>query len=173
VINEIIRYALRFIALVLLQVVIVQNIYLGSYVLLYPFVLFILLLPFEMPKLLVMVLAFVTGLTIDVFYSTAGMQAAACTFIGFSRHYVLKYTSPRGGYEAGLSPTVADMGITWFVTYSAVLILLHHFSLFFIEVFRFSEIGTTLLKAFLSTIGTFIFVYILQFLFYKADTKKQ
>jgi len=172
VINDVIRYTLRFIALVLLQVIIVQNIYLGSYILMFPFVLFILLLPFEMPKLLVLVLAFATGLTIDIFYSTAGMQAAACTLMGFSRNYVLRYTSPRGGYEAGLSPTVADMGITWFVTYSAILITLHHFCFFFIEVFRFSEFFKTLLRTFLSAIGTFVFVYILQFLFYKADSKK-
>jgi len=171
VINEVVRNSIRFVLLVLLQVLIVQNIHLGAYVILFPYILFILLLPFETPKLLVMLIAFFTGLVIDMFYDTAGIHAAVCTLIGYSRHYVLKVLAPREGYDAGQSPTIQSMGAVWFITYSATIIFIHHLFFFYLEIFRFSEFFTTLLRVFLSTIGTFVFVYVIQFLFYRAAKK--
>jgi len=171
VINEVVRNSIRFVLLVLLQVLIVQNIHLGAYVILFPYILFILLLPFETPKLLVMLIAFFTGLVIDMFYDTAGIHAAVCTLVGYSRHYILKVLAPREGYDAGQSPTIQSMGAVWFITYSATIIFIHHLFFFYLEIFRFSEFFTTLLRVFLSTIGTFVFVYVIQFLFYRAAKK--
>lgn len=171
-INNIIKISIRFILLVLLQVLIVQNIRLGSYIILFPYILFILLLPFETPKLIVLACAFFTGLTIDMFYDTAGMHAAACTLIGFSRYYILKLLSPREGYDPGLIPNVDSMGSVWFITYSAIMIFIHHLFFFYLEIFRFDEFFHTLLRVILSTIGTFCFVYVVQFLFYKTDKNK-
>jgi hypothetical protein len=169
VINNIIKNSIRFVLLVLLQVLIVQNIRLGSYIILLPYVLFILLLPFETPKLVVLFASFAIGLTIDMFYDTAGIQAAACTFVGFSRYYILKLLSPREGYDPGLIPTVDSMGSIWFLTYSALIIFIHHLVFFYLEIFRFDEFFRTLLRVILSTIGTFSFVYVVQFLFYRKD----
>lgn len=166
-INNLIKNSIRFVLLVLLQVLIVQNIRLGSYIILLPYVLFILLLPFETPKLVVLVASFFIGLTIDMFYDTAGMHAAACTMIGFSRYYVLKLLSPREGYDPGLIPTVDSMGFIWFVTYAGSMIFIHHLFFFYLEIFRFDEFFRTFLRVILSTIGTFVFSYIIQFLFYK------
>ncbi|MES2763315.1 MAG: rod shape-determining protein MreD [Bacteroidota bacterium] len=158
--------------LILLQVLIVQNIRLGSFVILFPYVLFILLLPFETPKLTVLLCAFFTGLTIDMFYDTAGMHAAACTLIGFLRYYILKLLSPREGYEPGHTPNVDSMGPVWFITYSALIIFIHHLFFFYLEIFRFSEFFRTFLRVILSTIGTFCFVYVVQFLFFKTNKNK-
>ncbi len=166
-INNVIKNSIRFILLVLLQVLIVQNIRLGSYIILLPYILFILLLPFETPKLVVLLASFFIGLTIDMFYDTAGLHAAACTLIGFSRYYILKLLSPREGYDPGLIPTVDSMGSIWFVTYAGLMIFIHHLFFFYLEIFRFDEFFRTLLRVILSTIGTFVFVYVIQFLFYK------
>lgn len=116
-------------------------------------------------------LAFLTGLTIDLFYDTAGIHAAACTLIGFSRHFLLKLLSPRDGYEAGQVPTYVSMGPIWFLSYSAAMIFLHHLFFFYLEIFRFSEFFTTLLRVILSTIGTFALIYIIQFLFHSEKKK--
>lgn len=171
-INNIIKNSIRFTILVLLQVLIVQNIRLGSFVILFPYILFILLLPFETPKLVVLFSSFFIGLTIDMFYDTAGMHAAVCTLIGFLRFYILKLLSPREGYEPGLIPNVDSMGAVWFITYSAIIIFIHHLFFFYLEIFRFGEFFRTLLRVILSTVGTFCFVYIVQFLFYKTDKNK-
>lgn len=161
-----------FLALVLLQVLIVQNIRLGPYVILFPYVLFILLLPFETPKLAVLAIAFVTGLSIDVFYDTAGLHAAACTLVGFLRHYILKLLAPREGYDAGLSPTIESMGSVWFSTYSGLIIFIHHLCFFYLEIFRFNEFFSTLLRVLLSSVCTFALVYVIQFLFYSPRKNK-
>lgn len=171
-INDIIKNTVRFIVLILLQVLIVQNIRLGSYIILFPYVLFILLLPFETNKLWVLFLSFVTGLVIDMFYDTAGLHAATCTIIGFSRYYILKLLSPREGYDAGLKPTIDSMGPIWFITYSGIIIFIHHLFFFYLEIFRFSEFFRTLLRVILSSVGTFSLVYIIQFLFNSNDKNK-
>ena len=107
-----------------------------------------------------------------MFYDTAGMHAAVCTLIGFLRYYILKLLSPREGYEPGLIPSVDSMGPVWFITYSAIIIFIHHLIFFYLEIFRFNEFFITLLRVILSTIGTFCFVYVVQFLFYKTDKNK-
>ena len=171
-ISEIIKNSLRFIALILFQVLIVQNIHLGSYIILFPYILFILLLPFETNKLLVLAMAFFTGLTIDMFYDSAGIHAATCVLIGFVRYSLLKLLSPRDGYEVGQTPTISSMGAVWFISYTATIIFIHHLCFFYLEIFRFSEFFTTLLRVFLSTIGTFSLVYIIQFLFHGEGKNK-
>ncbi|MBX3163311.1 MAG: rod shape-determining protein MreD [Bacteroidetes bacterium] len=143
-----------------------QNISFGGYVIMLPYIMAIIMLPFEMPKMLVLFLSFVLGICIDVFYDSAGLHAAACTAMGFSRHYILKYIAPRGGYDIGVKPIVSDMGITWFLSYAATLVAVHHFVLFYLEVFRFTDFLQTLWRVIRSSIGTFALIYLIQFLFY-------
>jgi rod shape-determining protein MreD len=171
--SDVIRNIIRFFILVLLQVLIVQNIRLGSYIILLPYVLFILMLPFETPRLMLIGISFFLGIVIDMFYDTAGMHAAACTLMGFMRYYLLKFIAPRDGYEQGLQPTVDDMGSAWFITYAGILIVTHHLFFFYLEVFRWSEFFKTLFRVILSSMGTFVFVYTIQFLFYKRSRARQ
>ena len=86
--------------------------------------------------------------------------------MAFASYFILKYISPREGYDAVLTPTVEDMGLQWFVTFAGSLVLIHHFFFFYLEVFRFSEFFRTLIRALLSSIGTFGLIYLIQFLFY-------
>lgn len=156
--------------LLLAQVLIIQNIDLSSYIILLPYVMVILLLPFETHRLIVLGTAFLLGVCIDYFYDSSGIHAAACTVMGFSRYYVLKYIAPREGYDVGVKPTIDDMGLGWFLNYAGILILIHHFFLFYLEIFRFSEFFKTLFRIILSSIGTFGLIYLIQLLFF---TKRQ
>jgi len=164
--TDIIKNIVRFIILILLQVLIIQNIHLGTYIILLPYILAVILLPFETPKMLLLFVSFFLGVIIDYFFDSSGLHAAACTLLGFSRHYVLKFISPREGYDPGVQPNVEDMGLAWFLSYAGTLVLIHHFFFFFLEVFRFSEFFRTLFRAIISSIGTFGLIYMLQFLFY-------
>lgn len=155
-----------------MQVLIVQNIHLGSYIILLPYTLIILLFPFDTNKLVLLFASFVVGLTIDAFYDTSGMHAAACTVMAFSRYYLLKFIAPRDGYEQGLEPNIDDMGPAWFITYAGSLIFIHHFCFFFLEIFRWNEFFSTFFRIILSSIGTFVFVYVIQYLFYKTTRRR-
>src|SRR5688500_14524586 len=136
-----------------------------------PYVMWILMLPFETNKLVVLFASFFMGVCIDIFYDSSGLHACACTLMGFARYYVLKYVSPRDGYEAGVSATVDEMGLAWFVRYAGVLIVMHHFVLFYLEIFRFSAFFSTLLRVILSSGGTFLFLYFIQFLFFNSGSR--
>jgi hypothetical protein len=157
--------------LVLVQVLVIQNVNLTGYIILLPYVMWILMLPFDSNKLVVLFSAFAMGVCIDIFYDSSGLHACACTLMGFARHYVLKYVSPRDGYEAGVTATIDEMGLAWFLRYAGVLILMHHFVLFYLEIFRFSSFFSTLLRVILSSAGTFAFIYVIQFLFFSSGRR--
>ena len=88
------RYLINFILLVFLQVFILNNIQFSGYINPYIYVLFILILPFEIPSWFLIIIAFFLGLTIDLFSHTVGMHSSATVFMAFLRPYVLKIISP-------------------------------------------------------------------------------
>jgi hypothetical protein len=92
--------------------------------------------------------------------------------MGFLRYYVLEYTEPRDGYDVGASPTVEEMGLSWYLSYAGILIFAHHLFLFYLEVFRFDEFFRTLLRVILSSLGTFLLIYLIQFLFFSRLKNK-
>lgn len=161
------RNIFRFIFLVLLQVFVLNNIEYSGFINPYMYVLFILLLPFETPSWLVLVLSFVLGLTIDMFCDTLGMHASATVFMGFIRPFVLNSISPRDGFETGTFPRVYYYGIVWFLKYALLLVFLHHLFLFTIEVFKFDNYHLVLWRTFLSTIFSTIVILMSQFVIFR------
>ncbi len=161
------RNTLRFIFLVLLQVLILNNIQFSGFVNPYMYVLFILLLPFETPKWLLLVFAFFIGLSIDIFSDTLGIHTSASVFMAFLRPFVLKHIAPRDGYEPGTFPRLYYYGFTWFLKYSLILILAHHFFLFYVEIFQFSNFFVTLSRVILSSFFSLLLVVLSQYLMYK------
>src|ERR1700741_4452658 len=168
-ITDIIKNIARFAILVLAQGLVLNHVPLGPYFILFPYVMFILMLPFETPPVVILLASFVLGVSVDAFYDTQGMHAAACVLMGFSRVYILKLIAPREGYDASMKPTVQHMGATWFVSYAIILILIHHITFFYIEAFSFSEFFRTLLRSLASSFASLVFIYIIQFLFYRND----
>jgi len=152
--NEVTRNTFRFLTLLLIQVLIIKNIELGRFINPFIYVLFIILLPFETSRLLLLVLAFLMGLSVDMFYDTLGMHASASVFMAFCRPRVFKFFSPREGYTVGAQPTIHSMGATWFISCSLLLIFIHHLTLFYMEVFRFSEFFSTFFRVIMSTLFT-------------------
>lgn len=170
--NSIIRNIIRFFLLVLVQVLIIKNIELGRFINPFIYVLFIIVLPFETPKWLLLVSGFILGVSIDMFYNTAGMHAAACVFMAYVRPGILKLFSPRDGYEFGTQPTIQYLGVPWFLSYAGILVLLHHLILFYIEIFRLSEFFSTFFRVIVSSIFTVILVVISQYLFHRKKEQE-
>src|SRR5690242_16797386 len=136
---KIFQNVFRFVFLVLLQVLLLNHIQWSGYINPYAYVIFILLLPVETPRWLLMLAAFVLGITIDMFGNTGGMHAAASVLLAFARPRILKLIAPRDGYESEIRLTPYVMGFKWFITYITMSVLIHHFAYFYIEAFRFSE----------------------------------
>jgi rod shape-determining protein MreD len=162
-INSILRFGLIFILLILLQVLLFNNIQFSGYINPYVYILFILLLPVEIPSWLLLLLSFATGLIIDFFSGSPGLHASATVLIGFVRPYILRIVSPRDGYEAGAEPSMLIYGIRWFFSYTLFIVLIHHTTLFYLEVFRFAEFFRTMLRVLLSTLFSTTFILLIEF----------
>jgi len=171
-IRQFIGYPLQFILLVIVQVLVLNNIQFSGYVNPFLYILFVLWLPIEMPKWLVLLLSMAIGLAVDIFSDTLGMHTSASIFLGFCRPYILNVLAPRDGYELNQKPSIQDLGFNWFITYSALCVLVHHVFLFFVEVFRFSEPFSTLGRSLASAFFTLILILITQFFYYNAEGRK-
>lgn len=171
-ITEIITLLIRFLVLTALQVLLLNNIQLSGFINPYVYILFIMLLPVKFSKVFSLLLAFISGLAIDIFTNTAGMHAAATVLMAFMRPTVLRIFAPRDGYEAESIPSMNRMGFNWFAVYASVMIMIHHIALFFIEAFTFSSFFMTFTRAMLSGASSLLVILITQFLTGKFKTEK-
>ncbi|MEB0261346.1 MULTISPECIES: rod shape-determining protein MreD [unclassified Mucilaginibacter] len=163
---------IRFVVLVALQVFLLKNISLYNLSTPYLYILFIMLLPFETPNVVLFALAFVLGLTIDAFYDTPGLHAASCTLLALVRIMFISITVQKDGFDNEPEPTLSIMGFRWFFTYALILTLFHHFFLFNLEVFRFDEIGYTLSRFIFSSIFTVFLMLVSGLLFFRKKERK-
>jgi len=159
-----IRNILRFIGLVLLQVLILNHVALGGYVNPYLYVLFVLWLPFATERWVLLLSAFLLGISVDIFSNTIGLNAAATVAMAFARPFVISAISTGTDFEAGSRPSMRGQGMRWYLTYIILLVLIHHVVLFYLEVFRFSEFFSTLLRVVLSSIFTIGLVILAEYL---------
>ena len=159
----------RFLFLLFLQVLILNNIHFSGYINPYFYIYFILLLPFETPRWLLLSSAFLLGMALDIFSNTPGLNAAACVLLAFFRPIVISSISTGTEYQIGNHPSLKNQGIRWFSYYTVILVLIHHLSLFYLEVFRLTEFFHTLLRALLSAIFTLLMIFISEYLFYSRE----
>lgn len=155
----------RFIILILIQVLILKQINIDwkgfNYLQLFIYPLFILMIPIKFQRSLLLLLAFVTGIIIDMFYDSPGVHASALVFMAYSRKYVLKFLEPIEGYKIDATPSIRTFGFDWFLIYSSILVLLNILWYFSMEAFSFHYFTEILLK----TIFSFIFSEILVLLY--------
>ncbi|HXS36089.1 MAG TPA: hypothetical protein VN721_05275 [Flavipsychrobacter sp.] len=168
------RNFLRFCFIILLQVLILNKITLrwwldpAGFPVFIPYVypLFILLLPFEISVVGLLILGFITGLTVDTFMNTAGIHACATVFIAYLRTNVLSALLPKNLSEyANQSPSIKNMGWMPFLVYSGFLILLHHIVFFTIELWSPGNISYLLLKIVASAVTSMLFIIVYLLLF--------
>jgi hypothetical protein len=135
----------------------------------YLYIAFLLLLPFETDRTLLLFLGFFTGFLTDLFYDTLGIHAAAAVGLAFVRPVVIQLLTPRGGYDDNPQISLAGMGIAWFLPYTLLLVFVHHLLLFLIEASRWELFFQSLLKTLLSTVFTGIVIFLTQYLFYRKQ----
>lgn len=171
--NSLIFNSLRFIGLVLLQVLILNQIEFIGYVNPFVYILFIMMLPLSIPGWLLLLLGFGTGYTIDLFMTGAGLHTAATVFMAFARPYVIQLATGAKQPEAVNDPGLSQMGMRWWFSYTLSLVVLHHFALFILESFSFSQLGYTLIRIILSVIATELLILLLSYFFSARQGKKK
>ena len=171
--KSILQFTLLFLVLVLLQVLIFNHLYLFHTALPLVFIYFILRLPVTMSTVSVLTLSFLLGLTIDVFSNTAGMNALACTILGFIRLPMLQLYTPRDDdHNNNLEPSIKSLGATVFTKYALSASFIYCSLFFLIESFTFFNTVTLLLRIAGSTILTFIVIMCIDFLINQRSEKR-
>ena len=155
------RLIIQFIALVLLQVFVLDNIQFLGYINPMIYILFILSLPVRFPKWLSLILAFILGFIIDIFSNTLGINTFATVFLAFIRVPIINLII---SFDEGAnpSPSFRSFGVNNYVKYIVSGVIIHNFILFMIESFSFTSFGFILLKVLLSSIVTILLIFIVQ-----------
>lgn len=162
---------LRFVIFIVLQVVLFKNIGYYNLATPFPYILIILLLPPGISNFMLYLIAFVTGLTVDAFYDSLGIHAAACVALAWFRILFHRVTLEVEARQSFQTPTWGDLGSKWYFSYVLLGIFSHHSILFMVEVFSFQNFGYTLLSILLSTLMTFIVIFLISLLLYRRKSR--
>ncbi|UTA67477.1 MULTISPECIES: hypothetical protein [Emticicia] len=161
--QTVIKLIVTFFIYLILQIVVLRNFVFFDVAFCFVYVACILLLPYEIPTLWVILISFLTGLLVDIFYNTAGVHAAASVLVGYSRGSIVKFLLPTKGIDNEIVISLKDMGAERFVRYIFILTLIHHTALFFIEAGGFTFFLITILKVISSVVFTSFMIIILQY----------
>lgn len=147
----------RFILLIVIQVFVLNNIHFMGFINPYIYILFILLLPVKLQRWISLILAMLMGLIIDIFNNTPGIHAASAVMLAFLRNPVISiFTSIEEGSNP--VPSFYTFGVGAFVKYVITLTFIHHFMLFILEVFSWTDFSQTLLRISINTLITVVII---------------
>lgn len=152
----------RFILLLAAQILIFNNIDLFGYINPYPYILFIILYPVNGNKYGLLISSFFLGIIMDMFCNSGGVNAAACLVLAYYRPYIFKFSF-------GLSYEYQTVKLNDVLTperfsFIVIAVVIHHFVLFILEIFRFSFLWEIILKTLLSTIFTVLLCILIIYL---------
>ena len=164
---------IRFVVLVIAQVLIVNHIRLGGYVHPYIYLIFVMLLPINMPGWQLLLSGFGIGLVIDLFMGTLGMHAGATTLMAFCRPTIIKLVSGSQKFENIKEPSVNQLGFPWFLRYTLCMVTIHNFTLFMLEGFSFHLVGQALLRILISVPVSVFLILLILYLFSVTTKKKE
>ncbi len=168
---DILSYIARFIFIVLIQVLVINNLEITTYINPYIYIVIILSLPFNTKPWVVLVISLLAGTIMDSFSNSPGLHMAACVFMGYFRRFYLLFSTNKEDQSSNNHPSISSKGWVWFITYALILTFLHHFVLFFLEAYSIFEFTDTVFRIFFSSIFSVLIITIGQLLFYKVSKK--
>jgi len=165
--STIVKNIVRFCVLILFQVYVLDKIRLHQMVTPYIYFIFILWLPFKTNRTVLMLLAFILGMTLDSFRHHPGFHAAACVLMAYIRPFIINLMIPQEGAETNYEePSFRSMGgMLPYLIYAGLLIMLHNCWLFLLEAWQFADVWYFFLKTLLSTAIGLLLVLITELLF--------
>jgi rod shape-determining protein MreD len=136
----------------------------------YLYFLYILWLPFNMPRLWLTFTGFIFGLTLDYFTQSPGLHAAACTLIAYLRPFLVNILIRKEGAEQNYrSPSITSMGFAPYATYVLILAFVHNGYLVFLEWLQFGSILFFFGKVLATTGISFLLIMLTELLFFRKQ----
>ncbi|MEC4004640.1 rod shape-determining protein MreD [Flavobacterium sp. SUN052] len=152
----------RFILLLAAQIIIFNKFDFLGFVNPFPYILFIILYPVNGNKYGLLAASFLLGITMDLFCNSGGVHAASCVMLAFLRPSIFKFSF-------GLSYEYQTVRLNDVLTperFSFILlaVIIHHLTLFVLEVFTFEYLWNIILRTLVSTLFTIIICILIIYL---------
>ena len=163
------KYLLHLFCLFIIQIAILDNIQLHSFIHINIYILAILIIPYKIKKVSILFTAFLLGLILDIANNTMGIHTAAATFVAYIRPKMLQLTSNREQVD-DIPGTSQNKSFGWFLKYMFLSVLAFNVELILAEAFSFANFSVTLLRILCSTVVSCFFILLYYFI---ALKKKQ
>lgn len=163
-----VKLIIQFVLLVALQVLVLNNIELFGYMNPYLYVVFIIMLPANINRNVLLIVGFLLGLSIDIFEHSGALHASATALIAFMRPALFKLMTGSANQEINRM-NILTLGKVRFMVLAAIIVFVHHLWLFGLEAFRFSELLQVIQRAFFSGLFTLVLIYLSQILVYRNE----
>lgn len=163
--------AFRFILFLLVQEFVLFRVTpLHQFIVPYLYYLYVLWLPFTMPRLGLTVTGFLFGLSLDYFTNTPGLHAAACTLIAYLRPFVIQLLLRQESAEMNYRfPSIRSMGFVPYTVYVLVLTLIHHAYLVLLEWIEIGSLTYFFGKVLATTGVSMLLIFVTELLFYRKE----
>lgn len=158
--NIFIKNIARFVLLVFLQVLIFNKITPGGLVSPHIYLIFLLLLPAKINKSFLLILAFVTGLTIDYFANTLGLNAAACVAMAFIRPGLITLLFRSHEFSSDEEPLPSVIGLNGFIKYTFIMVFVQQLIVVYFELLSIRYFFSNMLNVLSGTILTTLLIII-------------
>lgn len=167
--SDLVKNIIRFALFILFQVFILNEVPpLHQFIIPYIYFLYILWLPFNTNRFLLLLISFAFGITLDYFTGSAGLHAAPCVLIAYLRPFLLNLLIPQDTTEHSyLEPSIKSMGWAPYSLYVTLLTFIHHFLLVLIEWLQFGNFVYFLGKVAGTTAVSLLLIFITEMLFFR------
>ena len=145
---------------IFIQIFVLNNIQLSGYINPYYYLIFILYIPSKNSKASTLLLSFLIGFSIDIFSQSYGAHAFASVLIGYMKILLLGKTNKTK--EGDEIIELKNLSINKFIILAFYFIIIHHFTLFFLERFNINEVLSILKMTIPSSIFTLFLLIIHQ-----------
>jgi hypothetical protein len=167
--SSLLKNIVRFALFILLQVYVLNQVPpLHQFAIPYLYFLFILWLPFNINRLLLLFIGFIYGFALDAFTGRYGLHSAPCVLIAYLRPFLLNLLIPQETTEQSyVEPSLKSMGTAPYSLYIVLLTFIHHFYLVFIEWLQFGNFFYFLSKVGGLTAVSLLLIAVTEMLFYR------
>ena len=156
----------RFVVLIVLQILLLNYVSFGGYVIPFIYILAVLMLPTRVGNIPLLLIAFAAGALVDIFCNIPGFHTFSCTMMAFVRviigNRMLTRDDPN---EAVIDvPSVHTVPFQTFAVYLFVMSSVYSFTYCLLEAFSFGNFWMTLLSMLLDTVATWLLLLLSQLL---------
>ena len=161
--KKLITYICLLALLVILQTLVFSHLQFRGSINAFPYIYLIIVLPFSTKGRDILLISALLGFTLDFFTGNMGVHMAATIFAGYCRTILLPLLIAQNEWEAETMPSVSNNGWGWFMRYTTLMVLIHHFILFLLESFSLNHLDTIIFNSIFCGILSLIVIVIIEF----------